>query len=760
MKLKLFQQNPTVEKYKPDSALRQIESLDIDRKEDLERFRAWMEGAAKEKSELPDQGELDELNKQATSGRGISLGLLGVMAAIPLAGLALGGGLTGLSKIANDAMSAITGGGGKPGAGAGNDNLLGIDTQDKPGATNPKQKFPRLPGLPGGGGKLSPKVNPTTPKSSRPASSTPRSNAAGNQVSPGQQSRTNSNRATKPGQTSKGVTQPRKPSPLKGFKAKLETGTAFGGKGSGLQKRFHKLFSGKNPLQGFIKKIFGTKVGRKAIGSVLGKAVRRIPILGAVIGTLMDIFLGGEKVGRAIFKGVGAGMFGALGAAIGGPFALFTGIGGMAIGEWAGGMLYDKIFGGGGAKVIPKATDETEEQIIFGKEELETLKKQQQGQQRGQQQGQQGQQQQFTVPTSEIPAEGSSEEEWAAHFRRLDAMSGQQTSNQSSSQTAGQPLRGSVSSGGNGPLVDVISQKAMKDNYGVPTGPVRTRGRGSGHGGVDIGTGSQTGYYVAYRSSGTVSLVRSLSGYGNTVIINIGNLDFLFAHLARKSDLKPGQSYNGEIIGEIGNTGRSFGGGGQHLHFEVRPAGGGGGSDVDPEPYVSALVIGRLDPNSEKSRVGGVQSGEEMPNAPGQVETPQQTRQQPGIVQQMTKMLEPMMPIIKLFEYMSDKELMDKTVIYGRDPETGLPIPNFKPVKPAPVKQDMVSVFTQAAEMAQGDVVIIQGGQTVVPSGGSESAPSPNIHASGGSGRTVFVGGGFSFPDTYRGMMATKLKNN
>ena len=131
MKLKLFQQNPTVEKYKPDSALRQIESLDIDRKEDLERFRAWMEGVSKEKSELPDQGELDELNKQATSGRGISLGLLGVMAAIPLAGLALGGGLTGLSKIANDAMSAISGGGNKPGAGGGNNNdLLGIDIEN------------------------------------------------------------------------------------------------------------------------------------------------------------------------------------------------------------------------------------------------------------------------------------------------------------------------------------------------------------------------------------------------------------------------------------------------------------------------------------------------------------------------------------------------------------------------------------------------------------------------------------------------------
>ena len=63
MKLNLFQQNPKEEQYKPDSALRQMESLDIDRKEDLEKFRSWMEGVAKEKSELPDQGELDELNK-------------------------------------------------------------------------------------------------------------------------------------------------------------------------------------------------------------------------------------------------------------------------------------------------------------------------------------------------------------------------------------------------------------------------------------------------------------------------------------------------------------------------------------------------------------------------------------------------------------------------------------------------------------------------------------------------------------------------
>ena len=40
---------------------------------------------------------------------------------------------------------------------------------------------------------------------------------------------------------------------------------------------------------------------------------------------------------------------------------------------------------------------------------------------------------------------------------------------------------------------------------------------------------------------GTVSLVQYLSGYGNTVIINVGDKDFLFAHLARPSTLRPGE---------------------------------------------------------------------------------------------------------------------------------------------------------------------------------------------------------------------------
>ena len=65
----------------------------------------------------------------------------------------------------------------------------------------------------------------------------------------------------------------------------------------------------------------------------------------------------------------------------------------------------------------------------------------------------------------------------------------------------------------------------------------------------------------------------------------------MFAHLAQTMVSK-GQSYNGEIIGEIGNTGA---GTGEHLHFEVSPAGTGGyQQDEDPMPYVKYIAIGKM----------------------------------------------------------------------------------------------------------------------------------------------------------------------
>ena len=139
------------------------------------------------------------------------------------------------------------------------------------------------------------------------------------------------------------------------------------------------------------------------------------------------------------------------------------------------------------------------------------------------------------------------------------------------------------------PTANLMARDVGTGDVGMTSGRGMRGGRH--HAGVDIGTSGQKGYFVAFKLKGKVSLISNLSGYGETVIIEAGEYDFLFAHLARRSTLTQGQPYNGEIIGEIGNTGV---GTGEHLHFEVRSVGGGSGTDVDPMPFVKHLMIGKL----------------------------------------------------------------------------------------------------------------------------------------------------------------------
>lgn len=114
--------------------------------------------------------------------------------------------------------------------------------------------------------------------------------------------------------------------------------------------------------------------------------------------------------------------------------------------------------------------------------------------------------------------------------------------------------------------------------YGAYRTPTRR------HAGIDIGTSNQRGWLVGIRLSGTVTYAGRAGGYGNLVVIKSGNAEYYFAHLA-KIMVKLGP-YNGEVIGEIGETGH---GSGIHLHYEIRI----NGRSINPKPYLNLLDIGR-----------------------------------------------------------------------------------------------------------------------------------------------------------------------
>jgi murein DD-endopeptidase MepM/ murein hydrolase activator NlpD len=98
------------------------------------------------------------------------------------------------------------------------------------------------------------------------------------------------------------------------------------------------------------------------------------------------------------------------------------------------------------------------------------------------------------------------------------------------------------------------------------------------HAGIDIGVGFGTP--IAAAAAGTVVYAGWLGGYGNLVVVDHGGgLSTAYGHQQRIYVSYGQRVAQGEILGEVGSTGHSFG---PHLHFEVRV----NGNPVDPLGYL------------------------------------------------------------------------------------------------------------------------------------------------------------------------------
>lgn len=138
------------------------------------------------------------------------------------------------------------------------------------------------------------------------------------------------------------------------------------------------------------------------------------------------------------------------------------------------------------------------------------------------------------------------------------------------------------------PAIQPVPEKflrTMASGYGVRRDPVY--GTMKFHEGMDFSAPVGTPVYAT--ADGNVTTASWQSAYGNMVEINHGyNYTTRYAHLS-KLIARPGQSVKrGDLIGLVGNTGKSTG---PHLHYEVRYRGAPQNPvnyyfyDLSPEQY-------------------------------------------------------------------------------------------------------------------------------------------------------------------------------
>lgn len=118
----------------------------------------------------------------------------------------------------------------------------------------------------------------------------------------------------------------------------------------------------------------------------------------------------------------------------------------------------------------------------------------------------------------------------------------------------------------------------ISSHFGARIDPVY--GTQAFHNGIDIP--AEVGTPVLSATSGTVVFSGWAGGYGNLVVIESGRYQFLYAHNSRNLVQAGDRVSQGQIIAEVGSTGKSTG---PHLHFGISIG------DYRNEKFINPLTL-------------------------------------------------------------------------------------------------------------------------------------------------------------------------
>lgn len=115
-----------------------------------------------------------------------------------------------------------------------------------------------------------------------------------------------------------------------------------------------------------------------------------------------------------------------------------------------------------------------------------------------------------------------------------------------------------------------VNNQVKRNNFEWPMDGIVTslfgKRRGRDHDGIDIS--APFGTPVKAAESGRVIYIGRFRGYGNLVIVkHLVNYFSAYAHLSAIKVAKDQKVHLGDVVGNVGRSGRSSG---SHLHFEIR----------------------------------------------------------------------------------------------------------------------------------------------------------------------------------------------